>query len=52
MGRRADLLLVDADPLEHVKNTSKVSGVMVNGRCLAAAHLQSRLVAWRNRYQH
>jgi cytosine/adenosine deaminase-related metal-dependent hydrolase len=52
MGRRADLLLLEANPLEDVNNASKLSGVMVNGRWLAVADLQNRLVALRNGYQH
>jgi imidazolonepropionase-like amidohydrolase len=52
MGRRADLLLVEANPLEDVKNASKLAGVMIRGRWLDAADLQNRLVALRNGYSH
>jgi imidazolonepropionase-like amidohydrolase len=51
-GHRADLLLVDANPLEDVKNVSKRAGVMVNGHWLTEAELQQRLAALRKSYQH
>jgi imidazolonepropionase-like amidohydrolase len=51
-GRRADLLLVEADPLEDVKNVSKRAGVMVNGHWLTEEELQQRLAALRKSYQH
>ena len=31
-GRSADLLLLDANPLEHIANTRRIAGVMVRGR--------------------
>jgi len=51
-GRRADLLLVEANPLEDVKNVSKRVGVMVNGHWLTAEGLKQRLAALRKSYQH
>ena len=51
-GRRADLLLLEANPLEDVRNISKRAGVMVNGHWLTEAELQHRLVALRNSYRH
>lgn len=50
--RRADLLLLEANPLQDVKNVSKRAGVMVNGQWLIEAELQRRLLDLRNRYQH
>ena len=50
-GRRADLLLLDANPLEDVKNASKRAGVMVRGHWLTEAELQRRLVDLLNSYQ-
>jgi imidazolonepropionase-like amidohydrolase len=38
-GARADLLLLDANPLEDVGNTERLAGVMVRGRWLTAADL-------------
>jgi hypothetical protein len=37
---RADLLLLDANPLESVINLSKRSGVMVRGRWLPESELR------------
>jgi hypothetical protein len=42
-GARADLLLVDADPLANVANASKIAGVMLAGRWLPASTLQEKL---------
>jgi len=43
VGKRADLLLVDANPLEDVANLWKRSGVMVAGRWLPEAELRRLL---------
>jgi imidazolonepropionase-like amidohydrolase len=51
-GRRADLLLVEANPLEDVKNVSKRVGVMVNGHWLTEDELKQRLAALKASYQH
>lgn len=42
-GMRADLLLLDANPLESVANLSKRAGVMVRGRWLPASELSKLL---------
>jgi imidazolonepropionase-like amidohydrolase len=42
-GRRADLLLLDANPLQSVANCSRVAGVMVRGRWLPKAELDKML---------
>jgi len=42
-GHRADLLLLEANPLEDAANVAKRSGVMVRGRWLAAREIQVRL---------
>lgn len=42
-GRRADLLLLDGNPLEDVSNISKPAGVMVRGRWYSRAELMSEL---------
>jgi imidazolonepropionase-like amidohydrolase len=44
-GRRADLLLVDADPLKDVSNTTKINGVMVRGKWYSRADLDAGLLA-------
>jgi cytosine/adenosine deaminase-related metal-dependent hydrolase len=51
-GRRADLLLLEANPLDDVKNVSKRVGVMANGHWLTEAELRPRLTALRNSNQH
>ena len=43
VGRRADLILLDANPLEDVGNVKRRAGVMVRGRWLPEAEIQERL---------
>ena len=43
VGLRADLLLLDANPLQSVANLSKRSGVMVRGRWLPESELRKML---------
>jgi imidazolonepropionase-like amidohydrolase len=43
-GKRADLLLLDADPLADIRNTQRIAGVMRAGRWMDAAEL-SRMIA-------
>jgi hypothetical protein len=45
VGRRADLLLLDASPLDDVANLQRRSGVMVRGRWLSEEELRLRLEA-------
>jgi imidazolonepropionase-like amidohydrolase len=45
VGRRADLLLLEANPLSDVANVARRAGVMVNGRWLPEADIQRRLAA-------
>jgi imidazolonepropionase-like amidohydrolase len=42
-GKRADLLLLDANPLEDIKNTQKIAGVVVAGKWLDRAALDKLL---------
>jgi imidazolonepropionase-like amidohydrolase len=42
-GMRADLLLLDADPLDDIHNTRRIAGVMARGRYLARAELDAML---------
>jgi Amidohydrolase family len=42
-GARADLVLVEGNPLEDVKNASRIAGVMVRGRWLSREALQREL---------
>jgi hypothetical protein len=50
-GLRADLLLVDANPLADVKNVSKLAGVLAGGRWFTALELNRQLAALRARYR-
>ena len=51
-GLRADLLLVNANPLLDVKNVSEIAGVMANGRWSTLADLNRQLVGLRATYRH
>jgi imidazolonepropionase-like amidohydrolase len=42
-GKRADLVLLDADPLADIRNTTRRSGVMVRGRWLPRTEIERRL---------
>jgi hypothetical protein len=42
-GKRADLILLEANPLEEVGNTQKIVGVMVNGRWMDRTALDALL---------
>ncbi len=43
VGKRADLILIDGDPLKDVSNIAKRAGVMVRGRWLPEGEIQERL---------
>ncbi|HEX6909322.1 MAG TPA: amidohydrolase family protein [Longimicrobium sp.] len=45
VGRRADLLLLDADPLADVANLQRIAGVMARGRWMPASEIRTRLEA-------
>ena len=45
VGRRADLLLLDADPLADEANLQRIAGVMTRGRWLPREEIQTRLQA-------
>jgi imidazolonepropionase-like amidohydrolase len=44
VGKRADLILVNGNPLEDLANIAQRAGVMVRGRWLPEAEIQERLV--------
>jgi imidazolonepropionase-like amidohydrolase len=49
VGKAADLVLLDADPLADIANTRRIHGVMLNGRWLDRATLDAMLLdlaAW------
>lgn len=49
-GKWADLILVDANPLKDIKNTTKISGVFFNGNWIDKSTIDSMLIdlAFRN----
>ncbi|MGA9583357.1 MAG: amidohydrolase family protein [Allosphingosinicella sp.] len=49
-GRRADLILLDGDPLKAVANLRRRAGVMVGGRWLPEAEIEAGLAAIAARY--
>jgi hypothetical protein len=51
VGKRADLLLLDRDPLKDVSHLQERSGVMLRGRWLAQEQLQSMLDSLAGSYQ-
>jgi imidazolonepropionase-like amidohydrolase len=44
-GKQADVILLDANPLEDIANTTKIAGVFINGRWMARADLDKRFEA-------
>ena len=42
-GKMADLILLDANPLENIANSSKIAGVMIGGRWMAKPEIEKRL---------
>jgi Amidohydrolase family len=49
-GKRADLLLLDADPIADVANTRKIAAVIANGRFLSRSELDQQMEALDERY--
>lgn len=50
VGKRADLLLLDANPLEDVANTRRIAAVIVGGRVLPRARLDAMMAELAARY--
>ncbi len=50
VGKRADLLLLDADPVADVANTRKIAAVVVGGRFLSHSELDQEMEALDERY--
>jgi len=42
-GKRADLLLLDGNPLASVANVGRIAGVMIGGRWLSKVEIDRRL---------
>ena len=43
VGRRADLILLNANPLDDIGNVTDRAGVMVRGRWFSEGYIQGRL---------
>ena len=43
VGKRAELVLLEANPLEEITNTRKIAGVMLQGRWLSKNDIQEGL---------
>lgn len=48
VGKEADLLLLDANPLDDIANTRRIHGVMLRGQWLPGQVLEARLQQYRN----
>lgn len=51
VGMKADLMLVDANPIEHIETLKSPIGVMGAGRWLSATQIQQGLTAARTNYE-
>lgn len=49
-GRKADLVLLSANPLEDIRNSERIDGVMVRGRWLSGDSIRARLDRIANAY--
>ena len=49
VGKRADLVLLESSPLEHISNTRRIEGVLVNGKWYGKRKLQQLLQTRRSR---
>jgi len=47
IGREADLILLDADPLSDIDNVGRIHGVMLRGHWYRSAELEKRLSAYK-----
>src|SRR6059036_734356 len=43
LGKTADLILLEANPLDNIRNTQKIAGVILNGRLINKVELQKML---------
>ena len=47
-GKRADLVLVAGNPLQDIRQTAKIEGVMIGGRWMTKTELDARLTKYRS----
>ncbi len=50
-GKRADLLLLDANPLENIEHTNRIAGVIVKGKWLPQTQLKQMLETAAQRFE-
>lgn len=50
VGKRADLLLLDASPLADITNTERIAAVVASGRWLPRRELDDRMADLARRY--
>jgi len=43
VGKQADLLLLDANPLENIAHSSRIAGAMLRGRWLPTTEIEQML---------
>lgn len=43
-GKKGDLVLLEANPLENISNTKRIAAVIVNGRLIPKASLEKMLI--------
>jgi cytosine/adenosine deaminase-related metal-dependent hydrolase len=51
VGKRADLILLTADPMADVANSRPIAAVIVSGRLFSRAELDSRMADLKRRYE-
>lgn len=51
VGKRADMVLLNANPLDNISNTREIEGVMVRGRWLPIAELQEMMDGLATKYE-
>jgi imidazolonepropionase-like amidohydrolase len=47
LGKRADLVLVEGNPLTRIENTGQIAGVLINGRWMTKDEIEKRLESGR-----
>lgn len=50
-GKRADLILLEANPLQDIANVARIAGVMIRGRWLPRAEIDTRLAGIEEKYK-
>lgn len=45
-GKRADLLLLDGNPVQNIDHSSRIAGVMINGRWMPRSEIEKQVDGW------